>query len=91
MAVFLGTPGCEGGGLGELIRRLRGVPDPANHDAMWCAGIHCLDQWEAADAGGNATAALIPGQVASGWIRFEALDALLLPDERDDGFHIFWG
>lgn len=48
VAVFLRTPGCEVGGLGELIRRLRGVPDPANHDAMWCAvGIHCLDQWEA--------------------------------------------
>ncbi|HJQ90719.1 MAG TPA: hypothetical protein VJ950_03365 [Acidimicrobiia bacterium] len=48
VAVFLGTPGCEVGGLGELIRRLRGVPDPANHDAMWCiGGIHCLDQWEA--------------------------------------------
>jgi hypothetical protein len=48
VAVFLGTPGCEVGGLGELIRRLRGVPDPANQDAMWCiGGIHCLDQWEA--------------------------------------------
>jgi hypothetical protein len=48
VAVFLGTPGCEVGGLGELIRRLRGVPDPADHEAMWCiAGIHHLDQWEA--------------------------------------------
>jgi hypothetical protein len=48
IAVFLGTPDCEVGGLGELIRRLRGVPDPADHEAMWCiAGIHHLDQWEA--------------------------------------------
>jgi hypothetical protein len=47
IAAFLGTPGCEVGGLGELIRRLRGVPDPADHEAMWCiAGIHHLDQWE---------------------------------------------
>ncbi|HZD23540.1 MAG TPA: hypothetical protein VE569_09090 [Acidimicrobiia bacterium] len=34
VAVFLRTPGCEVGGLGELIRRLRRVPDPANQDAM---------------------------------------------------------
>jgi len=48
VAVFLGTPGCEVGGLGELIRRIRGVTDPANQDAMWCiAGIHGLDKWEA--------------------------------------------
>jgi hypothetical protein len=48
VAVFLGTPGCEVGGLGELIRRIRGVADPANQDAMWCiAGIHGLDKWEA--------------------------------------------
>ncbi|MGH8912913.1 MAG: hypothetical protein ACRDZM_00160 [Acidimicrobiia bacterium] len=47
VAVFVGTPGCEVGGLGELIRRLRGVPDPADHEAMWCiGGIHRLDQWE---------------------------------------------
>lgn len=48
IAAFLGTPGCEVGGLGELIRRLRGVRDAADHEAMWCiAGIHHLDQWEA--------------------------------------------
>lgn len=48
VAVFLGTPGCEVGGLGELIRRLRGVPHAADHEAMWCiVGIHCLDAWEA--------------------------------------------
>jgi hypothetical protein len=47
VAVFLRTPGCEVGGLGELIRRLRGVDDPTDHEAMWCiAGIHRLDQWE---------------------------------------------
>jgi hypothetical protein len=47
VAVFLRTPGCEVGGLGELVRRLRGVPDPTDHEAMWCiAGIHHLDQWE---------------------------------------------
>lgn len=47
VAVFLGTPGCEIGGLGELIRRIRGVPEAAE-EPMWCiGGIHCLDEWEA--------------------------------------------
>jgi hypothetical protein len=47
VAVFLRTPGCEVGGLGELIRRLRGAPNSTDHEAMWCiAGIHRLDQWE---------------------------------------------
>lgn len=30
-----GTPGCEFGALGELIRRLRGVPEPERADPMW--------------------------------------------------------
>ena len=43
-----GTPGCEFGALGELIRRLRGVPEPERADAMWCiAGLHWIDAWEA--------------------------------------------
>lgn len=42
------TPGCEFGALGELIRRLRGVPQPERADAMWCiAGLHRIDAWEA--------------------------------------------
>jgi len=48
VAVFLGTPGCEVGGLGELIRRLRHEPNLDNQDAMWCiAGLNSLDRWEA--------------------------------------------
>lgn len=45
-AVVLGTPGCEMGGLAELIHRLRGT-QPPNDEPMWCLmGLHHLDQWE---------------------------------------------
>jgi hypothetical protein len=48
ISLALGTPGCEFGALGELIRRLRGVPEPEGADAMWCVlGMHRLDEWEA--------------------------------------------
>lgn len=48
ISLGLGTPGCEFGALGELIRRLRGVPEPEHADAMWCVlGIHRIDAWEA--------------------------------------------
>lgn len=48
ISLALGTPGCEFGALGELLRRLRGVPEPERADAMWCiAGLHRLDDWEA--------------------------------------------
>ncbi|MPZ70181.1 MAG: hypothetical protein GEU71_11740 [Actinobacteria bacterium] len=45
IAVILGTPGCEIGGLAELIRRLRG---DTGAEAMWCiVGLHRIDEWEA--------------------------------------------
>ena len=48
ISLALGTPGCEFGALGELIRRLRGVPEPQGADAMWCVfGMHRIDAWEA--------------------------------------------
>ncbi len=48
VSLALGTPGCEFGAVGELIRRLRGVPEPEGADPMWCIfGMHRLDQWEA--------------------------------------------
>lgn len=48
VAVFLGTPGCEVGGLAELIRRIRHRSHSDDHEAMWCiAGLHHLDRWEA--------------------------------------------
>jgi hypothetical protein len=52
-----GTRGCEFGALGELIRRLRGVPHPQRADAMWCiAGLHRIDAWEARRAEARARA-----------------------------------
>jgi hypothetical protein len=51
-SLALGTPGCEFGALGELIRRLRGVPEPAGAGPMWCVlGMHRLDAWEARRSG----------------------------------------
>lgn len=51
VSVVLGTPGCEVGGLAELIRRLRSVSDAEEPKAMWCiAGLHRVDKWEAAQA-----------------------------------------
>lgn len=48
VSLALGTPGCEFGALGELIRRLRGVPEPDGARAMWCVlGMHRIDAWEA--------------------------------------------
>jgi hypothetical protein len=48
VSLALGTPGCEFGALGELIRRLRGVPEPAGAHPMWCIfGMHRIDKWEA--------------------------------------------
>jgi hypothetical protein len=48
VAIFLGTPGCEVGGLAELVRRIRHTSHGDDHDAMWCvAGLHHLDKWEA--------------------------------------------
>lgn len=48
VALFLGTPGCEVGGLAELVRRLRQPSQPDQAEAMWCvAGLHRLDEWEA--------------------------------------------
>lgn len=48
ISLALGTPGCEYGAIGELIRRLRGVPEPERADPMWCIfGMHALDRWEA--------------------------------------------
>ena len=48
VAIFLGTPGCEVGGLAELVRRIRHRSHPDDHEAMWCvAGLHRLDAWEA--------------------------------------------
>ena len=55
VSLALGTPGCEFGALGELIRRLRGVPEPEGGAApMWCIfGMHRLDQWEARRSAGS--------------------------------------
>ncbi|HYT79083.1 MAG TPA: hypothetical protein VEQ37_07475 [Actinomycetota bacterium] len=48
VSLALGTPGCEFGAIGELIRRLRGVPEPEGAAPMWCIfGMHRLDAWEA--------------------------------------------
>lgn len=48
VSLLLGTPGCEVGGLAELIRRIRRRPGADERDAMWCvAGLHRLDEWEA--------------------------------------------
>ncbi len=48
VAVVLGTPGCEMGGLAELIRRLRGDSNAEGPEAMWCiGGLHRVDEWEA--------------------------------------------
>jgi hypothetical protein len=48
LSMVLGTPGCEFGALAESIRRLRGVPQLKDADAMWCVlGVHRLDAWEA--------------------------------------------
>lgn len=48
VAIFLGTPGCEVGGLAELVRRIRHRSHSGDHEAMWCvAGLHHLDRWEA--------------------------------------------
>jgi hypothetical protein len=48
LSMVLGTPGCEFGALGELIRRLRRVPEPGDADPVWCIlGLHQLDEWEA--------------------------------------------
>jgi hypothetical protein len=48
VSLVLGTAGCEFGALGELIRRLRGVPEPDRADPMWCIfGMRALDEWEA--------------------------------------------
>ncbi|MGH8946225.1 MAG: hypothetical protein ACRDVL_08750 [Acidimicrobiia bacterium] len=53
VSLALGTPGCEFGALGELIRRLRGLPEPEGADAMWCIfGLHRLDKWEARRSAG---------------------------------------
>jgi hypothetical protein len=53
VSLALGTPGCEFGALGELIRRLRGVPEPEG-DPMWCIfGMHLLDRWEARRSAGS--------------------------------------
>jgi hypothetical protein len=52
ISLALGTPGCEYGAIGELIRRLRGVPEPERADPMWCIfGMHALDRWEGRRAG----------------------------------------
>lgn len=43
VAIFLGTPGCEVGGLAELVRRIRHRSHSDDHDAMWyVAGLHIL-------------------------------------------------
>ncbi len=47
VAVVLGTPGCEMGGLAELIRRLRGASNAEATEGIWCiGGLHKLDEWE---------------------------------------------
>jgi hypothetical protein len=53
VSLALGTPGCEFGALGELIRRLRGVPQPEGAP-MWCIfGMHLIDRWEARRSAGS--------------------------------------
>src|SRR6266511_2486246 len=53
VSLALGTPGCEFGALGELIRRLRSVPEPEGAP-MWCIfGMHRLDRWEARRSAGS--------------------------------------
>jgi hypothetical protein len=54
VSLALGTPGCEFGALGELIRRLRGVPQPEAAEPMWCIfGMHLIDRWEARRSAGS--------------------------------------
>lgn len=48
ISLALGTPGCEFGAVGQLIRRIRGAPELEDAGPMWCIfGLHRLDRWEA--------------------------------------------
>jgi hypothetical protein len=48
VSIVVGTPGCELGGVRELVLRLQGRFDPRQVRAPACGGgLHQLDRWEA--------------------------------------------